>query len=295
MSLNASYIQKFMFDKLPIKGSLVVLNDAWEIIANQKQYPDGLQQLIGELLAANVLMVSNLKLDGKIICQIQDNPYFNLVVTECNHALNIRATAKFAIENSNIEYANCLKHGRLAVSVNSDNDGELYQSVIAFNGNSVSDVLNNYMLQSEQLRSWFIIAYSAKRVVGLMLQQLPDTHSQFQNEIERVFMLANTLSKTELLHDDLERIIYKLFNEDDVVVFEPHQINFACRCSRTRVAEILRNLGKDELLDIIVKEGEISVDCEYCNTVYQFTQLELEQFVLQLSLDEMQAVSSEIN
>lgn len=295
MSLNASYIQKFMFDKLPIKGSLVVLNDAWEIIANQKQYPDGLRQLMGELLTANVLMVSNLKLDGKIICQIQDNPYFNLVVTECNHALKVRATAKFAIEDNNIEYANYLKHGRLAVSVNSDNDGELYQSVIAFNGNSVSDVLNNYMLQSEQLRSWFIIAYSAKQVVGLMLQQLPDTHSQFQNEIERVFMLANTLSKTELLHDDLERIIYKLFNEDDVVVFEPHQINFACRCSRTRVAEILRNLGKDELLDIIAKEGEISVDCEYCNTVYQFTQLELEQFVLQLSLDEMQAVSSEIN
>ncbi len=294
--MSSSYIQKFIFENLPVKGSLVVLDDAWLTIAEQKIYPDGLRQLLGELLAANVLLTSNLKFDGKVICQIQDNPHFNLVVSECSNQYHIRATAKFtAKDEAMLDYSNYLQEGRLVVSIDSKTEGNLYQSIIAFNGSEVSEILNNYMIQSEQLKSWFFLAYTENKVVGFMLQQLPDTHQLHLDDIERVFMLASTLTTHELLLDDLERIITKLFNEDNVVVMPQHPVTFACSCSRQRVGEILRNLGKDELTTLIREQGNISVDCDYCNTEYRFTEYELSQFILQLSIEDLAPISTQIN
>lgn len=293
---NASYIHKFIFEKLPVKGALVVLDDSWQIIAQQREYPDGLKQLLGELLAANVLLTGNIKLDGKVICQIQDNPHFNLVVCECSNEFIIRATAKFtAVDEALIDYSSYLVKGRLVVSIDSKSEGNIYQSIIAFNGDIVGDILNNYMAQSEQLKSWFVIAYSENRVVGFMLQQLPDVHNQFNHEVERIFMLASTLTTHELLHDDLEAILLKLFNEDNINIMLPHQVSFGCSCSRQRVSEILRSLGKDELQHLIAEQGNITVDCDYCNAQYKFTECELSQFVLQLSIEEMSPISNQIN
>ncbi len=294
--MKASYIQKFIFEKLPIKGSLVILDDSWQTIAAQREYPRGLKKLLGELLAANVLLTSNLKLEGKVICQIQDNPHFNLVVSECSNEFIVRATAKFSATDGALgEYEHFLEKGRLVVSIDSCDEGNLYQSIIAFNGNSVSDILNNYMAQSEQLKSLFILAYSEKRVAGFLLQQLPDTHSNFNLDIARVFLLANTISAVELLNDDLEQIIYKVFNEDNVLVLPRNGISFGCSCNRSRVSEILRNLGRDELQSLITEQGDITVDCEYCNTLYKFTEEELQQLVVQLSLEEMTVFSKQIN
>ena len=294
--MKKSYIQKFIFDHLPIKGAMVVLNDSWQAIAAQKNYPKGVKQLLGELLVANTLITSNLKLEGKVICQIQENKHFKLVVSECSNNFNVRGTAKFeALDEVLMDYATYLDSGRLVVSIDSNSDGNLYQSIIAFNGKNVADILNNFMLQSEQLKSWFLIAYSDEQVVGFMLQQLPDTHHQSFHEIERVFTLAETLTERELLHFSLENLIFKLFNEDDVVVMPTHPVNFFCSCSRQRVSEILRNLGKEELSQLIAEQGHITVDCDYCNTIYRFEQAELEKFVLQISLDEIKAISNELH
>lgn len=294
--IKNSYLQKFMFGKLPIKGSFVVLDDVWNTIVNQKDYPDGLQQIIGDITTANVLLTSNLKLNGKVICQIQDNPHFGLVVSECSNDLKVRATAKFSPENETIiPYEDYLTNGRLVVSIDSQNDGQLYQSVIAFNGDNVAEILNNYMLQSEQLKTWFLLAYTPTKTIGFMLQQLPDVHEMHTDDIERVFMLANTLTKKELLHDNIETILFKLFNEDDVVVMDKHPIDFRCTCNRGRLEQILRNLGVAELTDIIETQGDISVSCDYCNTEYKFAKNDLEGFIAQITLNELDPISTQLN
>ena len=294
--MSSSYIQKFMFEQLPVKGSLVVLEDSWQTIATQRRYPSGLKRLLGELLAANVLLTSNIKLQGKIICQIQDNPHFNLVVCECSNEFIIRATAKFAVvEEAMVSYSQHLTQGRLVVSIESQAEGNVYQSIIAVNGDLVSDILNNYMAQSEQLKSWFIIAYSEDKVVGFMLQQLPDLQNQALNDIERIFMLAKSLTTSELLNDNLEQILYKLFNEDNLVVMPQHAIHFGCSCSRHRVSEILHNLGRAELESLIVEQGNITVDCDYCNAEYQFTAEELTQCMSLLSIEDLPAISQQLN
>ena len=120
-------------------------------------------------------------------------------------------------------------------------------------------------------------------------------HNQFNPDIERIFMLANTLTTYELLHQNLQKILYQLFNEDNIVVLPEAAVNFACTCSRARVSEVLRNLGKDELQSIIKEQGNITVDCDYCNANYKFTESELADFILQLSIDEIPPISQQIN
>ncbi len=294
--MTTSNIQKFIFESLPVKGAMVILDDSWETIANQREYPLGLKQLIAELLAANVLLTGNLKLDGKVICQLQDNPYFNLVVTECTNDLNIRATAKWDQDGAlNLSYSDYLTKGRLIVSIDSKADGNLYQSIIALNSNIVADILNNYMAQSEQLKTWFLIAYNGNKVVGFMLQQLPDVNFEFNDKIERIFMLAETLTTRELLADNLEKIIYKLFHEDNVVLMPEQAVRFACSCSRERVSEILRSLGKEELESLVAEQDGIVVDCDYCNQKYKYTKHELIDIIMQMSFNEITPVSNQVH
>lgn len=292
----SSFLQKFLFDKLPIKGSFVNLTDVWQEISIQQEYPPGIKQVIGELLVANALLTSNLKLDGKVICQIQDSELVKLIVTECSSKLATRATAKFdVIEIANVQYEQLLSSGHLVVSIDSKNDGQLYQSVIAFNGKQIDEILNNYMIQSEQLRSLFIIAFSPDKVSGFMLQQLPDTQGNYYEEIERIFVLASTLTHGELLHNDSAEILHKLYHEDDVRIMDANSVYFKCTCSKVRVGEILCNLGTAELKSMIHEQGGVSVHCDYCNTEYEFNQVNLEELVLQISLNDMDPASKEVH
>jgi molecular chaperone Hsp33 len=269
-----SYIQRFVFDKLPLRGAFVVLDDVWQTISNQREYPEGIQQFMGELLVANVLLTANLKLKGKVITQIQDNPKLDLIVSECTHNLNVRATAKFtkaATIDYQLQYEDCLSSGILVISVDSEADGKLYQSIVALeSGMELSDILNEYMLQSEQLKTFFLFTYTKDRVIGFMLQQLPDPANEHDKDLQRLFMMANTMHKSELLTNSITTMLHKLFNEDDIVLFDPQDIKFACTCSRERVTNVLRSLGKGEAEMILADEGVIRITCDFCNTVYVY-------------------------
>ena len=292
-----SFVRKFIFENLPIHGAFVELTDAWNVIAAQKEYPDGIKQLLGELLAANVLLTTNIKLDGKIIAQIQDNPKIDLLVSECTNELTVRATSKFSEtvhEDNQISYNNCIEVGTLVISIDSNSDGKLYQSVVSLNGQNIEEILTEYMLQSEQLRTVFVIAYSSEKVVGFMLRQLPDTAKLMEDEIDRVLFLAKTLKHTELMKDEISVILNRLFDEDDVILYEPEEVEFSCTCSRERVSNMLRSLGKEEALSIIADEGAINVTCDFCNTVYSFDNQDVEDMFKNLCID-VECVSQEVH
>lgn len=295
--MGNSFVQRFIFDKLPIRGACVDLTDVWQTIAAQKEYTTGIRQVLGELMAANILMMSNVKLHGKIIAQIQDNPKLDLVVSECDHDMHVRATAKFersVHEDNQVNYNDCIKQGTLVISIDSNNDGKVYQSVVALAGHDLSQVLTEYMLQSEQLRTLFVIAYSESRVVGFMLQQLPDQAGLHDDDINRIFMLADTLTQSELLHYDLNNILHRLFNEDDIVLFDVQKVQFKCTCGRERVSNMLRSLGQEEALSIIADEGSITVTCDFCNTVYSFNEQDVQDMFSTLCVD-IECISQEIH
>lgn len=292
-----SYIQRFIFDKLPLRGAFVVLDDVWQTIASQREYPEGVAQLLGELLAANVLLTVSLKLDGKIITQIQDNSKLDFAVSECTHDLNVRATAKFAksvAADYQIQYEDCVEDGMLVISIDSQNDGQVYQSIVALAEIELSAVLNEYMLQSEQLRSFFVFAYTKERIVGFMLQQLPDHASEHVEELNSLFLMANTLTKAELITNSSPTMLYKLFNEHDIVLFDQEEVNFACTCSREKVTNMLRSLGKDEAESIIADEGTIKITCDFCNTLYSYDSADVAMIFESLCAD-MESISKSIH
>jgi len=292
-----SFVQRFIFDKLPIRGAYVELTDLWQKIMAQKEYPDGVKQILGELLVANILLTTNIKLDGKVIAQIQDNPKLDLVISECDNELHARATAKFATSihsDNQISYLDCVAHGRLVISVDSDNKGKLYQSVIALSGHDLSQVLNEYMTQSEQLRSIFILVYAGTKIIGFMLQQIPDQRGLYLEDIDRIFRLAQTLNKSELIADNIENLLQQIFNEDDIMLFDPQTIKFSCTCSRDRVSAMLRSLGRVEAESIIATEGKIKINCEFCNTLYEYDIHDVFNIFSTLYAD-MESISQEIH
>lgn len=294
--MSHSFLQKFIFDKLPIRGAYVVLDDVWQTISKQKEYPDGIRRVLGEMLIANILLTSHLKLNGKMITQIQDNPKLDLVVSECNNLFDVRATAKFSTSahaDNQVSYADCLANGSLVISIDSERDGKVYQSVVALSGLDVSAMIEEYMLQSEQLKSMFMITYAENKIVAFMLQQLPDHAGVYADDIERIFMLANTLSRQELTHDSLELLLNKLF-EDDIVIFDAYPINFRCSCSREKVSNMLRSLGKEEAHSIIKEQGSIEVTCDFCNTVYKFNTADVDMIFSNIAID-METISNAIH
>jgi molecular chaperone Hsp33 len=267
-----NYIQRFIFDKLPLRGAFVLLEDVWLTIANQRKYPEGLRRSIGELLLANILLSANLKLDGKIVAQIQDNSKLDLIVSECSNNFTVRATAKIAkstVHDNEITYDDVISDGVLVISIDSENNGKIYQSVISLQANSdLAFILNEYMSQSEQLKAFFVFMYTEDKIVGFMVQQLPDPTNVYDEQLERLFMLASTLHKSELMTNSLTTLLHKLFNEDDIMVFDAESIQFACTCSREKVTNVIRSLGKDEAMGIVAEEGIIRVNCDFCNTKY---------------------------
>ncbi len=280
-----SFVQSFLFSKLPVRGAYVELTDVWQTISSQKEYPQGVRQVLGELLAANVLITSNLKFNGKIIVQIQDNPKLDIIVSECSNNLNVRATAKFAKNILKSEYTDIIATGNLVISIDSNSDGKIYQSVISLSNYSISELLDKYMLQSEQLRSVCVIAYTGNKIVGFILQQLPEQIDLFTDELLKVFLLAQTLTCDELLNKDLAKILKNLFYEDDITVFNPREVKFSCTCSKNKVTDMLKGLGKKEAESIIEEIGEVKVTCEFCNMNYTYNVKDIENIFNSQSID----------
>ena len=135
MKLN--FIKKFLFDKIPIRGAYLELDSTWAIVKNQKDYPDGIKQVLGELIAVNILLSTNLKIKGKIATQIQNSETIDFIVSECkidSSNIFIRATAKYSnaiTQDMQMSYQQCVAKGHLVVSIDLDNDKRIYQSIIA--------------------------------------------------------------------------------------------------------------------------------------------------------------------
>lgn len=300
--MKLDFVKRFLFDNLPVSGVYVQLNNTWSIVKNQKNYPEGLKQVLGELVAINVLLAYNLKINGKLSTQIQNNKLIDFIISECrinpsNENLLVRATSKFvsAINTDlQLNYKDCLSSGYLVVSIDLDNDGRIYQSVVAMNANSLAYSLEEYMLKSEQLKTKIIIKYTDEKIIAFMLQQLPDTSNKYEDDINRIFFIANTLTENELDCESLEVILKKLYMEDDIVLFDEQNVCFSCTCSKDVVSSMLRTLGKKEILSILDEMGVIEVSCDYCNHKYSYYVNDIDYIFGALDID-VENVSDEVH
>jgi len=300
-----SELHKFLFEGLPVRGMLVRLTDGWqEVLARRAAasdaFPAPVRALLGEMAAAGVLMQGNIQFAGALVLQMYGDGPVKLAVAEVQSDLAFRVTAKVVgevAENARLEaMLNVHGQGRCAITLDPKDKRpgqQPYQGVVALHGDrreplqQLSEVLEHYMLQSEQLDTKLILAADDKVAAGLLIQRLPvqgegNLQGAQRNEdligldeaYNRIALLAGTLTREELLTLDADTILRRLFWEEPIRRFPvqrgEHGPRFACSCSRERVGGMLKSLGRDEVDGIVAEQGRVEIGCDFCGLKYHF-------------------------
>ena len=294
-----SELHKFLFDGLPVRGMLVRLTDAWREVLSRREpgqeYPPELRDLLGQMSAAAVLMQANIKFNGAVVLQIFGDGPVKVAVAEVQPDLAFRTTAKCVGEvapGATLEaMVNVNGQGRCAITLDPKDKlpgQQPYQGVVPLHGDQreplqkVSEVLEHYMLQSEQLDTKLVLAANGEIAAGLLIQRLPvegegnlegkknEDDIGLSDAFNRIAILAGTLTAEELLTLDADTILRRLFWEEQVTRFEPQAPRFACTCSRERVGQMLLGLGRDEVDSVIAERGDVEIGCDFCGRHYRF-------------------------
>jgi molecular chaperone Hsp33 len=302
-----SELHKFLFDGMPVRGMIVRLTGSWtEMLARRAAnsetgaYPPPVRDLLGEMAAAAVLMQSNIKFNGSLVLQVFGDGPVKVAVAEVQPDLSVRATAKVLGDVPATarlpDMVNVTNKGRCAITLDPKDKfpgQQPYQGVVPLFGDKhekldrLSDVLEHYMLQSEQLDTKLILAADDKVAAGLLIQRLPTQGEKnigsagddigLIEDYNRIAILAATLTSEELLTLDVDTILHRLFWEEKVIRFEPQTPSFACTCSRARVGNMIRSLGIAEAEGILAEQGEIEVGCDFCGQQYRFDAVDAAQ------------------
>jgi molecular chaperone Hsp33 len=311
-----SELHKFLFDGLPVRGMVVRLTDAWtELLARRAgntetgAYAPPVAELLGEMAAAGVLMQSNIKFNGALVLQVFGDGPVKLAVAEVRSDLGLRATATVAgelpVDAQLPDMVNAGGGGRCAITLDPQDrrpGQQPYQGVVPLHGDRgeklhrLSDGLQHYMLQSEQLDTTLVLAANDQVAAGLLIQRMPikgegnlGAMTAAENEdaigrsedYNRIATLAASLTREELLTLDVDTILRRLFWEEKLLRFAPRQgadgPRFSCTCSRERVGNMLRNLGAEEVESILAERGNVEVGCEYCGQQYHFDPVDAAQ------------------
>ena len=264
-------LQRFLFDGAPVRGALVRLDGAWQQVLARRAYPAPLKNILGQMMAAAQLMSANLKFDGALILQLHGSGPLRLAVVECNHDRTVRATAKWDGDLPEAPILDLLGGaGQFVITLEPKLDkSQTWQGIVALEGDSIGQMLENYMLRSEQLDTRLILASNDSTAAGMLLQRLPDGHGEPEGW-DRVRILGGTLQADELLTLPAADILHRLFHEETVRVFEPEAVSFSCNCSRERVGNMLKMLGGQEVGEVLVEQGSVEIVCDYCNQHYVF-------------------------
>jgi molecular chaperone Hsp33 len=284
-------LNRFIFENTPVRGNIVNLTNTFQLALNKQQLPAGLKKALGELMAASALLTATLKMNGSLVLQIQSKGALKLLVVECTSDFGIRATAKWNGEITDEQNLfDLIEHGQFVITLDPKDGGQTYQGIVPIEGDDISTILENYMLRSEQIDTKIWLASDGKSAAGMLLQKLPDTMNQIsksedsaEHDIDawnRVGHLADTITNEELLELDTETLLHRLFHEEDVRLFEASNTKFFCSCTRASVANMLRMLGNDEISSILEEQGKIEVNCDFCNTHYQFDKVDAAQLMV---------------
>ena len=264
-------LQRFLFDGAPVRGALVRLDGAWQQVLARRAYPAPLKNILGQMMAAAQLMSANLKFDGALILQLHGSGPLRLAGVECNHDRTVRATAKWDGDLPEAPILDLLGGaGQFVITLEPKLDkSQTWQGIVALEGDSIGQMLENYMLRSEQLDTRLVLASNDSTAAGMLLQRLPDGHGEPEGW-DRVRILGGTLQADELLTLPAADILHRLFHEETVRVFEPEAVSFSCNCSRERVGNMLKMLGGQEVGEVLVEQGSVEIVCDYCNQHYVF-------------------------
>ncbi|MEP0071438.1 MAG: Hsp33 family molecular chaperone HslO [Marinomonas sp.] len=279
-NVSINEIQRFSFDGTNVRGERVFLNSAYQEIIKRKQYPFPLEKLLGEFVAAIALLRDIIKIDGVLSIQAKGHGFLSTLMTECDENQNLRGIAQWD-DTQEIPEVISLKEvlagGYLAITIKPRN-GQRYQGIVEIVGDTLSECLEEYFAQSEQLPSRVWLAANGAQCGGLFLQRLPSEQAKEGDEDawERLTHLASTVKEEELLGLETEVLLHRLYHEEEVRLYDTKSMQFGCSCSRQRTLDAVMSLGQEEVREILIEQGSIKVDCQFCAEKYEFTTADLE-------------------
>jgi len=285
-------LHRFMFEQYPIRGHLVHLDAAWRALIEHREYPAAIRNTLGETVAASLLLAATVKFEGVLSLQLQGDGPVHLLLAQCTGGLGVRGLARYRESVQADEGAaggqdrivDLIGTGNLTVTLETDDGAQRYQGIVPIAGGRLAESLQVYFENSEQLPTRLWLHADASGVSGMLLQKLPVADAPpgadagaVEDAWRRVQLIGETLTPEELRTLADAEILHRLFNEDDVRLFEPAPVYFRCRCSRERVSRMLQSLGDAETHAVLAERGEVEVRCDFCNRAYVFDAVDVAQ------------------
>lgn len=272
--MSQDILQRFLFETAPARGVAVQLTESYQTVINQRDYPPVLQKLLGELMAAAVLISANLKFGGALVLQVHGSGNLKLLVVECETGLKLRATANWEGDIPDLPLAQLMQSGKFVITLDPKDGSQPYQGIVAMDADSIADIIEHYMLRSAQIDTRLWLGLDGQTVGGLLLQKLPEGHGDIE-DWNRVQALASTVTAEELAGLPPQEVLHRLFHEEDRRLFDEEHPAFECTCSRERVGAMLKMVGKEEVEHVLAEQNQVEVRCDFCNKAFQFDSIDI--------------------
>jgi len=259
-------VQGFLLEGSGIRGALVRLEETWQQVVAQHNYSPQLKHLLGEGVAATVLLASGLKAKPSVALQLQGEGPLKLLLVQCSEDLKVRGMAQCAPHS---QTDTLLGEGRLVVNLDTRRPNGFFQGIVPLASSRLTGCLEAYFHQSEQLPTRLILKSTERRIAGMLLQVLPGQDLE-DDVFEAAAAVAQTVSATELNEREAEVLLPNLFTRHEIRLFAPRAVLHDCRCTPERLAGVIRMLGEEELKTLLTDEGHVELTCEFCNRAFRY-------------------------
>lgn len=282
--LTADHTQRFLFEHFDVRGEWASLEHSYAEILARHPYPEPVAIVLGELLAAAALLTGTLKFEGTLTLQARAEGAVPLLMVECTSKRELRGVARYHTEQlpeGPCTLKELMPNGVLTIILDPE-QGQRYQGIVSLQAETLAVCLSEYFASSEQLSTRFWLESDGRKACGFLLQQLPpqlepDSEARAASW-QHLNVLADTLTREELLSLPAEQLLHRLYHEEHIRLFEAQSLAFSCSCSRQRSANALSSLGEVDALQLVAEQGgQISIDCQFCNRRYLFDAADVAQ------------------
>ena len=271
-------LHRYLFENYAVRGELVTVSETLEPILAGHDYPQAVKKVLSELLVATSLLTATLKFEGDITVQLQGDGPLSLAVINGNNHQQLRGVARIQGNIAdNADLKTMVGNGYLVITI-SPAEGERYQGVVGLEGETLAECLEDYFQRSEQLPTRLIIRtgeIEGKPVAGGMLLQVMPAQDAKIEDFEHLATLTATIKAEELFTLPANDVLWRLYHEEEVTLYEPQDVEFKCSCSRERCAGTLKMLPEEEITTILEEDGEIDMHCDYCGNHYVFNEMDI--------------------
>lgn len=275
---NQDQLHRYLFENYAVRGELVTVSNTWKEVLENHNYALPVKNLLGELLVATSLLTATLKFAGDITVQVQGDGPMSLAVINGNNRQQMRGVARVQGEIADdASLKTLVGNGYLVITITPE-EGERYQGVVGLEGETLAECLEDYFQRSEQLPTRLFIrtgdVEGQPAAGGMLLQVLPAQDTQAE-DFEHLAVLTETVKAEELFTLPANEVLWRLYHEEEVTLYDPQDVEFKCTCSRERCAGALKTLPDEEVDSILAEEGEIDMHCDYCGNHYLFNAMDI--------------------